>query len=281
MDARTRPGERVKLAILSELLDAAQALQKPHVDDEALHDARKKLRRARAGLRLLRPVDEQAYRRENVRLRDAGRRLSAVRDAKVLLGVLDQLAEKERKRARRRLVERLRMQVEKRRGRDWRSLRAGQAMGEIVRALHETATQIESLPSSAGAALPLEKLYRKAGTALKRSRRKPSDARLHEARKQAKHFMNALLLLAPGEPPRRVRKVLDRALNVDERLGDDHDLALVEEMLAGLPRGARKGRRSLGRCIGKRRARLQSEALEAGAKLFRRETRRVVAEAAG
>src|SRR5689334_2583821 len=86
MDTRTRAGEHVKLALLGRLADAARALERPGLDDEAVHDARKKLKSARAGLRLLRPLDEPLYRRENERLRDAGRRLSAVRDGKVLLG---------------------------------------------------------------------------------------------------------------------------------------------------------------------------------------------------
>jgi CHAD domain-containing protein len=64
---------------------------------EAIHDARKRLKKARAALRLARaalPGDE--YRRENDTLRDAARPLSEVRDAEVLIDTLDGLARRQR-----------------------------------------------------------------------------------------------------------------------------------------------------------------------------------------
>src|SRR4029453_4660084 len=60
--------------------------------DETVHDARKRLKRARAGLRLLRAaLGNRAYRRENRALRDAARPLSEARDAKVLVETFDEL----------------------------------------------------------------------------------------------------------------------------------------------------------------------------------------------
>src|SRR5262245_40743957 len=60
--------------------------------DGAVHYARKQLKRARAGLRLLRDaVARTSYSRENADLRDAARPLSVVRDARVVLDTLEGL----------------------------------------------------------------------------------------------------------------------------------------------------------------------------------------------
>ena len=58
----------------------------------ALHDTRKGFKRLRATVRLARgALDDETYRRENIAFRDAGRCLSGVRDASVLLETLDAL----------------------------------------------------------------------------------------------------------------------------------------------------------------------------------------------
>src|SRR5689334_4885499 len=115
MDTRTSPSEHVKIGVLDALSAAVHMLEQGDLDDETVHDIRKNLKSARAGIRLLRPLDERIYQSENERLRDAGRRLSGVRDGKVLLGVLAGLLEKEKKPARRRLLEHLRARIEKQR----------------------------------------------------------------------------------------------------------------------------------------------------------------------
>src|SRR5262245_11848944 len=58
--------------------------------DEKVHDTRKRLKRARAAVRLARPaLGDRAWRRENESLRDAGRPLSAIRDSRILIDTLD------------------------------------------------------------------------------------------------------------------------------------------------------------------------------------------------
>ena len=70
---------------------------------EAIHGARKDLKKARAALRLIREeLGEKTFKRENRALRDAGRLLSASRDAEVKLATLDGLVEGDRRRAPRR-----------------------------------------------------------------------------------------------------------------------------------------------------------------------------------
>jgi CHAD domain-containing protein len=273
----------IKLAVRRHIANAKKALRRTKLDDEAVHAARKALKRARSGLRLLRPLDEAAYRRENTRLRNAGRRLSGVRDDKVLLARLADLIEGEKQPARRRLLLRLRQALRNARRRDWRALRAAAQRHRIEDTLGEAAKRVRiwRVPQDAAAApeLALRKLYRKGRKALKRSRKEPSDERLHEARKQAKRLAQALEILAGKAPPKKAKKVLERAGDVGDYLGDDHDLAVVESRFMHLPAAPDKAKLKLRTRVEKRRARLQKKALKAGRKLFRKKTRRVLSRA--
>src|SRR5919201_1891793 len=63
--------------------------------DQAVHETRKRLKRLRASLRLERfGIGDEIYRRENAAFRDLGRRLSAPRDAMVLIETLDALRDR-------------------------------------------------------------------------------------------------------------------------------------------------------------------------------------------
>ena len=62
---------------------------------EAVHEARKDMKKLRATLKLVRPlIGDETYSRENARFRDAGRALSDVRDAQVRAETVDALAER-------------------------------------------------------------------------------------------------------------------------------------------------------------------------------------------
>ena len=67
----------------------------PPISDEAIHDARKALKKARAALRLLQDgMSKTTYQLENSRLRDSGRFLSPFRDAKSLIDAFDSLRDR-------------------------------------------------------------------------------------------------------------------------------------------------------------------------------------------
>jgi CYTH domain-containing protein/CHAD domain-containing protein len=87
----------VRRVIVARLEKAAERLREPLDGDalaEAIHGARKDLKKARAALRLVREeVGEETFKRENVALRDAARLLSASRDAEVRLETLEALVE--------------------------------------------------------------------------------------------------------------------------------------------------------------------------------------------
>jgi CHAD domain-containing protein len=100
MSFELRPAESLRKGIhrivRKQMDNALEQLTGPHSGsrDEAVHEARKCFKRIRGVLRLVRPViGAKAYRQENTCFRDAGRPLTGVRDAKILVGTLDRLAE--------------------------------------------------------------------------------------------------------------------------------------------------------------------------------------------
>jgi CYTH domain-containing protein/CHAD domain-containing protein len=87
----------IRRVILGRLEKATERLREAGDGDalaESIHSARKDLKKARAALRLIREeLGEKAFKRANHALRDAGRLLSASRDAEVKLETLESLVE--------------------------------------------------------------------------------------------------------------------------------------------------------------------------------------------
>src|SRR3954468_3779501 len=92
----------VKRVAGDQLGAAAEGLEQPDDPVEAVHDARKRLKKTRALLRLARPaMRADAFRAYNRELRDQGRALSGARDADVLVETVDALAEHNTRRVKR------------------------------------------------------------------------------------------------------------------------------------------------------------------------------------
>ncbi|MDW5596066.1 CHAD domain-containing protein [Conexibacter stalactiti] len=88
------PAASIRACAREQLNGAVRELESPGDDPaKAIHQARKHLKKTRALLRLVRPaLGERAYRAENDALRDAAAKLSATRDADVLVATVDALA---------------------------------------------------------------------------------------------------------------------------------------------------------------------------------------------
>jgi len=113
-----------------------------------------------------------------------------------------------------------------------------------------------------------ERVYRKGRKALKRARAAGTTESLHESRKQVKYLQQALAVVA-NSGSHGLRKLEKRAGKVADRLGDDHDLAMLEAKLAALPARSKAQRKLLAR-IEARRAKLQKTALKLARRMYRR-----------
>jgi CHAD domain-containing protein len=273
---RSQSGTRgVRRVVRTQIGAALEALgERGLSSDKTIHDTRKRLKRVRAGLRLLREaMGVGRYRRENALIRDAAQPLTELRDAKVLLDALDGLAERIRDSAvrsdlravRKGLAER-KSEVRRRLGADRRSV------ARVRRALRNAAKRARRWPigrrgwSVLGPGL--KRVYRKGRQSLARARSKASVENLHELRKQAKYLWNDLKILKPAAPRPLGARIgeLDR---LGQALGDDHDRAALRDYL-GQHSGELSGEsaRALLSRIDRQRRDLQRRALAIANRLY-------------
>jgi CHAD domain-containing protein len=242
--------------------------------DVAVHDARKRIKRARAALRLVRkPLGEKRYRRENEELRDAAAPLSAVRDAKILVEAFDRLVGSSPRRNGGNL-DRVRDVLVRHQLRTRHRFFAGRKRLEPTRsALRSVRRRARRWSlghrswSSLGAGV--DRVYRAGRKQLAKARRRPSDENLHELRKQAKYLFQQLEVLEPIAP-RTIEPLVRRAHALSDRLGEDHDLAVLRARL-GRSNGQapRAAVRSVARRIGAAREQLRAKALAEADRIYR------------
>ena len=258
-------------ALRAAIGEALARLGEPRIRDDAVHDARKALMRARAALRLLRcGLDGATYRAQNALLRDAARALAPMREARSMLDALATLREHAAGALRPAEVERVarHLRAEKAAAaRDFAARRA--ALAKCIRLLEHSLARAGQPDFSAVGPEPLaegmRRIYRKGRRALAEARKLRAPETLHEWRKQTKYLLNALETLhgAPqGKAKKAVRRAGKRAKKVADRLGDDHDLNV-------LARKARAPQR-LQQVIERRREKLQARAFALGRKLYGR-----------
>lgn len=278
--ARPLSAARIRAYIRSQLSAAVVSLRARSPTDVDVHAARKSIKRARAGLRLLRDLLGRAtYQRENAALRDAGRPLSPARDAKILLDVLDSLTAKHSVRPD--TVERLRKALSRRRDQLQRRALAEHQIVTVRRLLRAVDRRIQrwSLTGAdANASLivrALRRVYRRGRKAMAAARQSPRAALLHEWRKEVKYLGNALQVLPPNQ--KSADECADIAHKLADRLGDDHDLAVLHDyVLARRKLLSPAAAREVIQEIRKRQLALEKKAFTLGRQLFREKPRKFV-----
>jgi CHAD domain-containing protein len=261
---RIEPDEKVGPAVrrvAAAQLDLARDLLREPEDPagEAVHDARKALKRTRALLRLSRHLlGTETFQRENHNLRDAGLALSGVRDAQVLRETL------------------LKLGVDLG---DWPPAPLGgsgeaERRGEAISAISQSRLRLTlwPLPREEGLSAlgpGFGRVYRQGRRALAEAREEGSDAHWHELRKRSKDLWHACQLLEAAHP-RRMAKMAKRAHDLSDLLGDDHDLVVLGDH-AGRDLPADDSRLDrLTEAIARRRSELQSEATDLAGRIYRR-----------
>ena len=197
----------------------------------AVHEARKHLKKVRALIRLLRPATGEAfYKDENAAMRKAAERMSSIRDSHVRVQTIEKLTAKSGKRRtpaafariRTAMAARLRQVIEESEKEDW----SKQAAVDIERELG----RIDKWPlkrcTTQSVRSGLKAACKKARRALAVARRSATDANLHELRKTVKDLWYHLRLLGGDRPP-PIETLTKRLRDLGQKLGDDHDLAML------------------------------------------------------
>ncbi len=200
----------------------------PEHSGEALHAARKGLKKVRAVLRLLRePLSQRIFRRENSRLREAARALSPRRDAEVLAKTLARFQHSHGRTVGKEAVvklNRLGLQNCRRAFEVHMDARDPQA---LLAAVHR---RVKRWPLGKlgwpDLCRGLEHSYRRSRKALRTSAHTRADADLHEWRKRVKDLWYELRVVFPhcsGD-----LKCMTKKLQLlGDQLGDDHDLVML------------------------------------------------------
>jgi CHAD domain-containing protein len=243
--------------------------------DEAIHEARKCFKKVRALLRLVRPsIGEATFQKENAWFRDAGRPLTEVRDAKILVETLDKLCEHFAGRVRRQSFREIRKElVANQKATRKRVLEEQQALATVEALIQEARERLDDwtdVPNKWSALGDgLEQVYRQARKAFAAADADPTVENLHEWRKQAKYLRYQLEILRPLWPE-VMEELACQADHLGELLGDDHDLAVLRQLLTDDPDrfGDPATREVLLALIDQRRAELQQEAKLLGQRLL-------------
>ncbi|HYN50203.1 MAG TPA: CHAD domain-containing protein [Thermoleophilaceae bacterium] len=228
--------------------------------EKAVHNARKDMKKLRALLRLVRgETGDQTYRHESATFRDAGRELSGVRDADVMIATLGslELAPEEDGPLRQALeAHKIRTAA------GGREQAAITAVGIIGSARGRVAGWPLERNGFGAFAEGLRRIYRQGRRNMHAARKEPTAENLHEWRKRTKDLWYHLALLEAAWPP-VMHTLADEAHQLSDRLGDDHDLAVLLEWASEHADSS-----AIEHGVTERRLRLQAEAFAYGARLY-------------
>lgn len=267
------PAAEVRKVARQGLEKAIEALSAPPAErGEGVHQARKRFKELRALLRLVRkPLGDQ-FQRENHRLRDLGRELAESRDATAMLESWDALAARFPEPFAETAFEQVRRQLQVRATHAESGVADIDArIARVIDELKRAQTCIDSWPLQAKGfdllAGGIKRTYADGCAELARVRLDLSDEQLHQWRKRVKDHWYQTRLLAPSWP-KLMQLRSDSLKRLADLLGDDHDLAVMHQLMQAQPELFGDTQLRLGELIAQRRSELQSAALKLGDELY-------------
>lgn len=249
IEATAPVGEEVRRVLGEQLREATEDLARPTEpgaavvgsgpDEEAIHSARKQIKKARSLLRLARAdLGTSVVRQAHVELREVAARLATQREADAAVEVAQWLetasseTEGEQVAGVAELISLLQEEAEA--GRTQGALSWAAARSVAIQ-LARTATWLEGLPSHGSGWDALEpglrRQYARGRDALADLAEQPTADELHEWRKRVKDLWYHQRLLRRLWPDVQ-RPIVVAAEELSELLGTDHDLALLEARLS-------------------------------------------------
>jgi CHAD domain-containing protein len=248
--------------------------------DEAIHEARKSVKKVRALLRLIQPELGDTYRAESKVLRKAGRTLSELRDASSVIEILDKLQEKFTDKLHPSAVDPIRRGLMAKKKRAEES-QVPASLRKIVTTIKAAVKRVKTWPISADrfpAIEPgLEMTLRRGRAAFQRAQKRPRPENYHEWRKRIKdHWYHVRLL--EGVWTEFMQGYEAALKDLETWLGDDHNLVLLREHLMDKSEqfGAEKSVDLVLRLIEKYQKELRDNAESFGQRIHREKPRQIV-----
>lgn len=207
--------------------------------DEAIHEARKSIKKVRGVLRLMRRELGASYQEESAQLRVIGRTLSEFRDAGAIIETFDSLKQKFGDELGRRSLASIRHGLIRRKEEAEEEANLDQVLRQMAASLRAAGKRVKMWPlKNAGfkAMAPgLEQTYRRGQQALASAQKHPSPPSYHQWRKRVKdHWYHVRLLENIWTD---VMLAYEKSLkDVETWLGEDHNLAVLREKIDAEPR---------------------------------------------
>jgi CHAD domain-containing protein len=261
---------RVVLEQMDTILHAAQATS--GTQDDAVHDARTSLKKIRALLRLVRDdITDDVFAQENICFRDAGRQLSAVRDAAVMIETFDKLVDQFSAQLTAEAFTELRKVL--RQSNTAQRAETQKALAMVAQTIGAARRRVEHWPINHDGFSTLrpglERAYQRGRRSLALAVDQPSVEHFHEWRKQVKCLWYQIRFLKPIWPE-MMEPFANELKALGEYLSDDHDLAILRAQVLERAKqlNDRTALEALVALIDQRRGELEVEAKPLGARIY-------------
>lgn len=285
MEYTLQPDERVSEGI-KRIIDGKVDRGIEHIDGDmdrhkTVHEVRKRCKEVRAAVRLVRPV-LPTYSEENAHYRDAGRRVSDIRDAQAAIETFDDhiepMVQDRGKLSEGRLAE-LRSVLVDRRDRLAAEQDLDARLAQVRADLVAGRTRVQDLPIATegydAVAGGLRKSYKRARNRMDDAYEDPDFERFHEWRKRIKyHRYHCRLLRRVWPAPMKTRRGELKTLS--DVIGDENDLAEFETMMYDEALFDESTRTTLAELIAGRRSELHRQGRALGERLFAEDPDRLV-----
>ncbi len=220
----------IRRIVVEEIDSAAEQLAKPKDRDEAVHEARKSLKKVRGVLRLVQPELGRVYQRENMQLGGIGRKLSELRDATAIIEVFDGLLDRYKGHLRKDALTSIRRGLEKSKRDTEEAIDAGKTVQQAIATLRSARKRVKDWPLQqdgfVAVAGGLKERYRRGRQAMSAARREQTPESFHEWRKRVKdHWYHVRLLESAWTDLLQARE--SSLKNLETWLGDDHNLVVL------------------------------------------------------
>lgn len=272
--------EGIRRVVIAEIDSAADRLQHCEAEnrDEAIHEARKSLKKIRGALRLVRPALGETYREENEYFRDLGRGLSDIRDAQAIGEVFEALAQQYGENDRKDVFEAIRNGIESAKREKEQSIDVDGLILSTFDFLSNARQRVPDWPlrddDFAVLGGGLKRTYRGGRRALGEARRNPNPLTYHAFRKRVKdHWYHVRLLESLWPEAQQARE--SSLHDLESWLGDDHNLAVLTQQMQDEPDryGGKQILDAFLPVAGRQQEELRSNALALGERLYEEKPR--------
>jgi CHAD domain-containing protein len=243
------------------------------VADDHIHEIRKTMKKSRAILKLYRKATgEDFYIVENALFREVGKQLSELRMGTARLKTINKLKNQQKLKGNLRSFDPLIKDMKAHHMHKIREMvmeeKLQRSLAIILRDNRHMIKQLEDFPCdfmmlSAG----LKRMYRRCVLNLNTAMNQPSTENVHNFRKPVKYLWNQLTLLRPIWPL-AIGQMIRNLDRLGERLGDEHDLADLEQYLWSNHYTEASSIEPLIKAIRKERNRIQGNAWPLSMKMF-------------